>query len=375
MKQTFNCVIINDEPARQAEYNFSLLITQYLRCVAFLLIVSHTAYSQQVTLTGSFYDATNAYDLPVKVYSVKTGSGKIQGETHKDGIYNTFKIQLQKGMDSLLFESAGHHPKKFPLHFHGNFRHDVQDAIDIETLKLDKPEVNRSYVIFAKPENAKNHYNVIHYRGDELHCKREKVVRGTYGVLEQELHDNNSRYVVQVLSSEDAVISEVEYRILPGINIVDMNTYPQAATHETIADTQPFIENVTINEDKAIPDSKEPVAEPHEFEQLGIPAIYFEQSKYELTETAQKLLAEVLVYLKQKPSQRLQIKGYTDGVGNKSLNEALARYRARVVAHYLINNGVPENNVDLEWENSESKNTGATTELDAYRKTTITEIK
>jgi outer membrane protein OmpA-like peptidoglycan-associated protein len=344
MKHVFNRIKLNNSAAQLPGHNLCFLT---IGCIYMLVTGSNAAFSQQtagVTLTGSFYDATSGNDLPAKVYGIKNGSGTFEGEAHPNGNYTTYSIRLQKGMDSLLFESADYHPKRFPLHFHGNFRNDVQDEIDIETFKLDKPDLAQRYVIFAEPENSKNYYNVIHYRDNELHCEQSKVVPATHGVLERDFVESNSRYIVQVLSADDAVVSEVEYQVLPGINIVDLSAYPQSA----------------------------PITEPHEFSKSGIPVVYFEQSKYELTETAQKLLEEVLVYLKQKPAQKLQVKGYTDGVGDTGLNEALARYRARVVAHYLTGHGVPEANVLVEWEN---KNTEAKADLNAFRKVTITEIQ
>ncbi|MFN3382129.1 MAG: OmpA family protein, partial [Runella zeae] len=71
------------------------------------------------------------------------------------------------------------------------------------------------------------------------------------------------------------------------------------------------------------------------------PMLYFHQSEYELLDESKSALNATAAWLKQNPYKVLVISGYTDNVGNPTLNQTLSEYRA--IANYLMKWGVPEN--------------------------------
>lgn len=70
--------------------------------------------------------------------------------------------------------------------------------------------------------------------------------------------------------------------------------------------------------------------------------IQFEQSSYVLLPESGNELDELVKVLKRHPDWIVSISGHTDNVGNPHLNLALSEYRAKVVANYLIRQGIAE---------------------------------
>lgn len=69
--------------------------------------------------------------------------------------------------------------------------------------------------------------------------------------------------------------------------------------------------------------------------------VQFAQSSYVLLPESFPTLDRLVTTLKEKPSQRIEISGHTDNVGDARLNITLSEYRAKQVANYLINRGIP----------------------------------
>jgi len=68
--------------------------------------------------------------------------------------------------------------------------------------------------------------------------------------------------------------------------------------------------------------------------------IIFEQSKYILQEDSYKELDKLVKTLKENPKYSIVIAGHTDNQGDKKLNQMLSLNRAKVIANYLIENGI-----------------------------------
>lgn len=330
--------------------------------IFFLFFVSSTFCIAQgksaIDIVGSFYDDSTGLDLPTKVYSVAEEKKKYLGQSQHEEIFNhKYDFVLDYDSGSLIFESPGHQTKSFPLHFYGNFTQNTNTRLSIKTLKLDQKEKHLRYLVFCEPNDPKNKYQILHYYGDILHCKRSLLGSGSQ---EENGNSENSRYVVQIFTSSGQYLSQVSYKVENGINLVDLTAYPQKI--ESSVKQYTSVENSTVD------------VELHKFEKNGIPAVYFEQSKYDLNDDSKATLNEIIEYLKQKEQIRLLVKGYTDGVGDKSLNETLAKYRAQIVANYLTNNGISPNSVDTQWQKLNEITEGQE-QLNQYRKVTLTKIR
>lgn len=70
--------------------------------------------------------------------------------------------------------------------------------------------------------------------------------------------------------------------------------------------------------------------------------IQFEQSSYVLLPESGTELDELANVLKRHPDWIISIAGHTDNVGDPHLNLALSEYRAKVVANYLIRQGIAQ---------------------------------
>ena len=74
-------------------------------------------------------------------------------------------------------------------------------------------------------------------------------------------------------------------------------------------------------------------------------SIQFEQSSYVLLPESSAELDQLVVVLKKHPGWRINVAGYTDNVGDPRLNLALSEYRAKIVAHYLVRQGIADDRI------------------------------
>ena len=81
----------------------------------------------------------------------------------------------------------------------------------------------------------------------------------------------------------------------------------------------------------------EPISEPlPTFDPL-----YFNTSSHDIDEASKERLDKVIEDLKNCKNCLIELKGYTDNVGNDVLNQQLSEKRAKSCYFYLINNGFP----------------------------------
>ncbi len=70
--------------------------------------------------------------------------------------------------------------------------------------------------------------------------------------------------------------------------------------------------------------------------------IYFQTGKAILRPESEKALNQVLRFLENNPSMRLEISGHTDNTGSLRINQKLSRDRASAVVNYLVGKGIPQ---------------------------------
>lgn len=73
---------------------------------------------------------------------------------------------------------------------------------------------------------------------------------------------------------------------------------------------------------------------------LEFKAIYFDLDSYELKDEYRKILSEVSVALRGKPSATIRLEGHCDERGTIEYNLALGEKRANAVREYLMNLGI-----------------------------------
>lgn len=73
--------------------------------------------------------------------------------------------------------------------------------------------------------------------------------------------------------------------------------------------------------------------------------VLFDTGKYTLKPNTQISLAKVATILELYPGLKVQVEGYTDSTGSPSLNQKLSENRADAVRDFMVNNGVPRDNI------------------------------
>lgn len=81
---------------------------------------------------------------------------------------------------------------------------------------------------------------------------------------------------------------------------------------------------------------------------VSMPDVLFGFNKYDLRPEARERLAKVSGILLAYPDLKLHVEGYTDNIGSDQYNQELSEKRAQSVRDYLVNSGVPMNNVVAE---------------------------
>ena len=76
-------------------------------------------------------------------------------------------------------------------------------------------------------------------------------------------------------------------------------------------------------------------------------AVKFEPARARLTEAAKASLANALTQLRAHPTMHVAVTGHPDGKGDAVKGEALATKRAEVVKWYLVEQGVPPDQVEI----------------------------
>lgn len=70
--------------------------------------------------------------------------------------------------------------------------------------------------------------------------------------------------------------------------------------------------------------------------------IFFDVKKFDLKPESETELAQVIQFLNDNPTVKIQIEGHTDNVGSAADNQKLSEQRARAVVNYLIYHGVKD---------------------------------
>jgi len=73
--------------------------------------------------------------------------------------------------------------------------------------------------------------------------------------------------------------------------------------------------------------------------------VLFDTAKYTLRPGAREKMARVSGILLAHPTLKIEVEGHTDSVGGDEYNQRLSEQRAAAVRDYLVQNGIPSNNV------------------------------
>jgi len=91
------------------------------------------------------------------------------------------------------------------------------------------------------------------------------------------------------------------------------------------------------------PPKAEPAPPPKE--KIVLRGVNFDFNKWNIRPDAKVILDEAAVILKRNPDVKVNVDGYTDGIGTKEYNQGLSERRAASVADYLGQQGVNRSNL------------------------------
>ncbi len=78
---------------------------------------------------------------------------------------------------------------------------------------------------------------------------------------------------------------------------------------------------------------------------IVLEGVTFEVNSAELTSESEETLQKALTTLKTNPDIYVEIHGYTDNTGSKSLNKKLSQKRAESVMNWLVNHGADKDKI------------------------------
>ena len=82
---------------------------------------------------------------------------------------------------------------------------------------------------------------------------------------------------------------------------------------------------------------------------LILEGVNFKVDRADLTESAKKILDEVVRSLKENPEVKLDIQGHTDSDGTDAYNMDLSKRRALTVKQYLVDHGIDGSRLTVSW--------------------------
>ncbi len=206
---------------------------------------------------------------------------------------------------------------------------------------------------------------------------------GGYDVFFSELQDNKSWSAPQALpypinTTDDELFFFPDNQQKGGyLTLYDASGFGEGDLYyikvlpqdETVAAVQPVIETPVVEtplveevvaevvpEKKPVVEEVVAVAEPKapSFKYF-IKPVFFGFDSYSLTETAKEKLDELAKALNDYPLLSLEVRGYTDALGDYAYNQMLSEKRAKAVNDYLIAKGISTDRLKLKGF-SESEN-------------------
>ena len=76
--------------------------------------------------------------------------------------------------------------------------------------------------------------------------------------------------------------------------------------------------------------------------------ILFNKGNYNFRQDSYPVLFKIVEMMKQYPEAQYKIEGHTDSVGSYASNKRLSQTRMNAVRNYLVNSGIPAENLILE---------------------------
>lgn len=89
------------------------------------------------------------------------------------------------------------------------------------------------------------------------------------------------------------------------------------------------------------------IMSPREIKSFVLHNLYFATGKTHILDSSESALLELFLFLKSRPSQRIQIVGHTDDIGSDRSNQILSEGRCQEVRQAMIDRGIDGSRMDI----------------------------
>lgn len=89
---------------------------------------------------------------------------------------------------------------------------------------------------------------------------------------------------------------------------------------------------------------------PYSFDDIANTTLLFSVDDYSLSAEDRRRLDNIKTYVEVDPDvTEVYVAGYSDNVGRRGVNNAVSERRAKVVGNYLLQNGIPQDKLRINW--------------------------
>lgn len=290
-------------------------------------------------ITGSIYDWGTGMDLPIQAYAGLETGEKHLGSSDSQGIFN---LEIPYLTNYLVFTSAGYRTIKIPTQFISNHTENKNYSFSLPTSSLDSAIILLDTKMYWHlPTTGDYKVKIISCDGRSGTDFFSKLAHNGYHSLVYPKIEEGE-YLVSAYSSDENLLCNKRFNIKKGLNFFSFSVKP---FHPEVSPG-----NVSSLRGRSF--------------EIG-----FDQSSHVLRLESRALLDSIISILKDNPELKVELKGYSDNVGNYNKNMTLSEFRVRQSAIYIENKGIKSQRVSKSWYGSD--NLVSKSNLDKNRRVVI----
>jgi outer membrane protein OmpA-like peptidoglycan-associated protein len=292
-----------------------------------------TKSGNAIQLYGACYDVVTGTDLKVKAFANFKSKRMKLGESNDAG---RFSLLMPDSAWAICFEYDNFRPITLPVNIIGKVSQEAKFLVGVamgsnDSLPL-RP-VHQLSLFFAVSDTLDVTYQLKPLKGGGLVEWDYRRGRHLTNFVIRDVRPGQYQLTASV--TDGPLLLDEKVTLKGGLNFKEVRIRkPEGVETPVVADVRAPSKPVITSTAPPIPAK----------------TVYFEQSRYELTEAATRSLDSLAQTLSVQPMTTVQITGYTDNVGERSLNMTLAEYRARMVANYLRRKGIPDTQLKVLWK-------------------------
>ncbi len=130
------------------------------------------------------------------------------------------------------------------------------------------------------------------------------------------------------------------------VTLLPLPETPEPETVAEVVEQPPVIEKV-VEEAPKIETKQEAPLEAKKGKKYLLTGVNFEQSSTKMLYGSELKLNELLTFMNQNPTVKIEIIGHTDKIGDERQNQRLSEFRAKTIANWLFNKGIETDRISV----------------------------